>query len=100
MFTFIFLFFFEQFKSQKVDFIYNNIGFWYSSGILLYLGGSFFFNILANHMEQSEVDHFWQLTLIGEILKNILFLFAIITSSKKTELPNTSKKDMPFLDMI
>lgn len=100
IFFFIFLFFYEQFKSQRVDFIYNNIGFWYSCGILLYLGSSFFFNILANHMEQSEVDSFWQLTLIGEILKNILFLFAIIISSKKTEDINSNKKDVPFLDMV
>ena len=83
-----------------MNYIYNNHCFWFSVGILLYLGGSFFFNILANNVDQKEIDNYWHLTLITEFLKNVLFAIAIVVSSKKTNTSQNEKASVPFLDII
>jgi hypothetical protein len=101
LFIFIFLFFYEQFKGSRTFYIYNHNGFWISFGILVYLGGSFFFNILANHMAQEQVDEYFFLTYIADLIKNILFIVAAVVFVKqqnnKTQQHPTS---IPYLDMI
>jgi len=65
---------------------------------MLYLGGSFFFYILANHMEEAELKKYWYITFIIETIKNIFFALAIVVHSKfksKQKIPN---QNIPFLD--
>jgi len=97
--SYIFIFFYEQFKNQKTVYIYNHHCFWLSVGILIYLGGSFFFNILANHIDKKQLNDYWQLTLIGEILKNVFFIVAILIFFNNSAKENRNR-DMaiPFLD--
>jgi hypothetical protein len=67
---------------------------------LIYLGGSFFINILANDMEQTEKDKYWILTYIAETIKNILFGVAIIIFSRKSNEKASSKTlSVPYLDL-
>ena len=89
LFIYIFIFFYDTLRSTKQVDIYNNFGFWIAVGILLYLGVSFFFYILANDMLIDEIDQYWVVTFIAEMIKNIMFCIAIIMYlPKKKNLPN------------
>jgi hypothetical protein len=101
LFLYIFYFFYEHFTSPRNQFIYYNYCFWLSVGLLIYLGGSFFINILANEMEQAEKDKYWILTYIAEIIKNVLFGVAILVFSHWPQEPTEKKPShIPFLDLI
>src|SRR5688572_12125745 len=54
IFIYIFFFFFDFSKNVKNVFIYNHYCFWLSVGILIYLGGSFFYYILINHLQKDD----------------------------------------------
>jgi len=101
IFIYIFFFFFDFSKNVKTTFIYNHYCFWLSVGILIYLGGSFFYYMLVNHLDEKEVDRLANLTYIAETIKNILFAIAMIIIQKFTiNKINTHPKNIPNLDMI
>jgi hypothetical protein len=94
-------FFFETFKKTTNQYIYNHYCFWLSVGILLYLGGSFFFYILINDLTEEQVDTFGDMTFIAEIIKNVLFGAALIFYNKYPINTNPKKNEsIPYLDMI
>jgi hypothetical protein len=93
-------FFYETFKRTTDFYVYNHYCFWISIGILIYLGGSFFFFILINDLTYDEVNTFGNMTYIAEIIKNILFSVAIFIYNKHPLKTNNSKQTVPYLDMI
>jgi len=100
VFIYIFYFFFEQFKSTKNQLLYSNYVFWIVIGIMIYLGGTFFFNILANHLNNEQIVDYWYFSFLADILKNIFFsvgLFVFSQQPKSKKMANTS---LPYLDMI
>ena len=102
LFIYIIFFLFEQFKSQKNLYIYSHPLFWVSMGIMIYLGGSFFFNILANHMEPEQINKYWYFTFLADIIKNVCFSIAVIVYFKNPpiETPNHRTRSVPCLDMV
>lgn len=101
VFIYIFYFFYEFSKYIKDTFIYNHYPFWIAVGVMIYLGGSFFFYILINTLNQEEVDKFGNLTYVAEIIKNLLFFFSIFLYKKYpvNKIHNHLKK-IPNLDMV
>ena len=99
LFVFIFLFFYDYSKNNKTGYIYHQPVFWLSVGILLYLGGSFFFNILANYMSADEINSYWHYTYFAETLKNLLFAVAMLMTSRHPKINSINKTQVPFLDM-
>jgi hypothetical protein len=99
LFVYIFLFFYDHSKNNKGGFIYNHPVFWLSVGILLYLGGSFFFNILANHMTAAEFYDYWKYASIAEAIKNLLFAAAMLITSHHHKPSITNQSHVPYLDM-
>ena len=98
LFTYIIFYFYEQFKQPNVDYIYKNHVFWIAFGVMIYLGGSFFFYLLANYM--STIRQYWDLTYIGDVLKNIIFLYSLIVLKRSISKDSShSKKNIPYLDM-
>lgn len=99
--TFIVYFFYVYFSNLNNGLIYNNAYFWLITGILIYIGFTFFFNILANSLNKEHFDKYFYFSYLGDILKNILFSVAIIFFAKKSHV-NTAKKpyNVPHLDMI
>jgi hypothetical protein len=99
-------FFFQQFlKSNISKNVYEYPSFWLVVGLLIYLGCNFFFNILFNHISNEQIESFWHLTYIPEIIKNFLFSMVILgLPSYNNELENSinrnHKTDIPNLDMI
>lgn len=98
--VFIFLFFYDHSRNEKTEFIYNHPTFWLSVGMLLYLGGSLFFNILVNYMSKQEVNNYLPYTYVTEAVKNLLFIRAmwIIYRHHKTNGRNEISK-VPYLDL-
>lgn len=98
LFVYVFYFFYESSKNIIDNYIYNHYCFWIAVGILLYLGGSFFFYILIDHLTDDQVKVFGDLTYVAEILKNILFALALVIYSKKS-VADRKPKSIPYLDM-
>lgn len=97
-------FYFQQFlKSSVTKNVYEFPSFWLVVGLLIYLGCNFFFNILANHVTQDQIDSYWHFTYIPEIIKNIIFSMVILGFPSYNNEEQESKKnkiDIPNLDMI
>ncbi len=101
LFVYIFYFFYEFPKQIKDTFIYNHYTFWIAVGVMIYLGGSFFFYILINNLEHNEVEKFGNMTYLAEIIKNLLFVFSIVMYKKfPVNKINNHPKNIPHLDMI
>jgi len=100
IFIYITFFFYESFQKTSSEFIYNHPCFWLSIGMLLYLGGTFFFNILVNHLDDQQADQYWYLTYIADIVKNIFFGVAIIMYSHIPQKENLHHQNhVPYLDL-
>ena len=100
LFLYVICFFYEQFRKSTNISIYNHYCFWISVGILVYLGGSFFFYILANHLTKAEADQYWKLTYIGEIIKNIFLSYSVFLFAKQKGENGFKNKILPNLDMV
>lgn len=100
IFFFVFYFFYEKFKYIKNQFIYTDYAFWLVIGIMLYLGSSFFFNLLANHLEKEEVDKYWYFSYNSDILKNIFFAVGILVCAYHNKTEEEEKPPVPFLDIF
>ncbi len=99
LFIYVLYFFYEFYKKENTYFIINNYCFWISIGILIYLGGSFFFYISINQLNEQQVSVFGTLTYCAEIVKNILFAISIFVFVK-SPIENEKKQTVPYLDMI
>jgi hypothetical protein len=98
---FAFLYFRECLKYNLTFNIYEYQSFWLVVGILIYLGSSFFFNILANEVSSKQLENFWYYTYIPEIIKNLLFAVVVLGYPlKHTIQKNITASDIPKLDMI
>ena len=101
LFVYIFYFFYEFSKQTRETYIYNHFAFWIAVGVMIYLGGSFFFYILINNFDQDEVDKFGNMTYVAEIIKNLLFAYSIFIYKKfPINKIHNHRKNIPNLDMI
>lgn len=100
-FTYIVYFFYEFSKNLTGLYIYNHYVFWIATGILIYLGISFFFFMLIDQLSEDQVNAFGILTYIAEIIKNILFVTALyVFSVQPSKDTNKKTPPAPFLDII
>lgn len=95
--TFMIYFFYFQLKNVTNRSIYEFTSFWIVLGIMIYIGFTFFFNILANNVSPEFLNKYYYYTYLGDIFKNILFSIALFFASKN-HLPNIAS--IPKLDMI
>ena len=100
IFIFIIYYLYEQFRSTKTATLYSNYLFWISIGIMFYLAGAFFFNLLANHLDRKVVTEYWYLSYNADIVKNILFSVGILIFAKNSAQSNQRNTTIPYLDMI
>jgi hypothetical protein len=98
LFIYIILIFSEYLKHSKSTYIYSAPFFWLALGILIYLGGTFFFNILANHMSNRELVQYLKLTYVLEMIKTILFLVALRIYSVRYKSSSNHNSTIPYLD--
>lgn len=81
--SFCFVYLYESLQTDSQELIYNRYSFWIVSGIMLYLGGSFFIYVFANQIEKKTMHTFWIFQNIFSIIKNILFALSIYIFYKK-----------------
>ena len=95
------IYFFYSFAKRLSDsYIYTHYVFWISVGILIYLGGSFFFFILFEQLSVDQKNDFGNLTYFAEIIKNFLFVIALFTYSRYPyEKQKKKSNDIPYLDI-
>ena len=101
IFIFIVYSFFEFSKNFPGLNAYNSYIFWIAAGILIYLGGSFFFYILIDQLDKNQIDTFGDLTYLAEIVKNALFALALFIYARNPfEIRKKNSNSVPYLDMI
>jgi hypothetical protein len=101
IFVYICLFFSERMKSSRQDFIYNHPVFWISVGILVYLGGTFFINIMANTLPSDELLKYWYFNFVADTVKTCFFAISLIFYTRVSKRKEHNKQgSVPFLDMI
>jgi hypothetical protein len=98
VFIFIFLFFYDYFINVYNEYIYNHYCFWLAIGTMIYLSGSFFLYILANHIPKDQIHDFWYLSYIAETIKNILFCIAVIVYARQKSKEKIPNQNIPYLD--
>jgi len=99
LFIYVILLFSEYFRNSKSVFIYNNHFFWIALGILIYLGGTFFFNISANLISREQLVQYLKLTYVLEMIKTSLFAVALIMSSLSGKKKELTQNHIPYLDL-
>ncbi len=99
IFIYISFFFYQNFKNTKEEYIYTQPSFWISIGMLIYLGGTFFFNILVNYLDQTQIEKYWFLTFIADTIKNLLFCISIIVYVRTPHKEKSLHKSVPYLDL-
>lgn len=98
---FIVYFFSLAFKNISEESIYYNPSFWLVTGILIYLGFTFFFNILANSFNLEDFKKYFYYSYFGDIIKNILFAVTIVFIARAKSKKNSEHSlSVPYLDMI
>lgn len=99
IFIYISFFFYQNFKSVSDEYIFSHASFWLSLGILIYLGGTFFFNILVNHIDETQTAKYWFLTYIADTIKNLFFCVGIIINARNRHKQKLPPKSVPYLDL-
>lgn len=100
LFIFIIFFFIQYFKDMYSSLLGNSF-FWFITGILIYLSITFFFNILVNNLETELFDQYFFYSYLGDILKNIIFSFALYNYLRQMKIAESKfkKSHIPFLDI-
>lgn len=98
IFVYSFLYLYEEFRRIESQSIITKPEFWLIVGIVFYLAGSFFFNILANNFTTKEMDAYWYYSYLFDDIKNILFVISIFLFAKQ-ERKKPGKKNVPYLDI-
>jgi len=98
IFIYISFFFYQNFRNTSEEYIYSQPCFWLSIGMLIYLGGTFFFNILVNYLDKTQRDY-WFLTYIADLIKNLLFCVSIIVYARTPHKEKSPHKSVPYLDL-
>jgi hypothetical protein len=98
--TFIIYYFYLSFKNLNNGNIYDDASFWLITGILVYLGTTFFFNILGDSLNQEHFKLYFYYSYLGDILKNILFAIAVYFFARMKQKVSKQNYNVPFLDMI
>ena len=97
IYIFIFLYLKDKFNSVEGQNLQKRLHFWFVIGILFYLSGTFFFNILANHLNPKQVAQYWHYSFFADIIKNLIFASSIFIFANNSKKKITSKQ-VPNLD--
>lgn len=98
--TFVVLFFLEILSSPESGYIYTHYCFWISVGLLIFLSGNFFMNILAETLPRSELDKYWFINYITDAIKTIFFSISLYYYSLTVEIKVKKNSSIPYLDMV
>lgn len=98
IFIYSFYYLYEQMNNTNNLFIYSQYAFWITSGIMIYLAGSFFIYIFANLVDTKTLYKYWFLTNALYVLKNIFFGIGMFTHLKQSSKPSVVTEPHPYLN--
>lgn len=98
--TFVVLFFLEILSNPESGYIYSHYCFWISVGLLIFLSGNFFMNILAETLPRSELDKYWFINYITDAIKTVFFGISLYYYSLTVQVSKKQKTSIPYLDMV
>lgn len=98
--AFVVLFFLEILSNPESGYIYNHYCFWIAVGLLIFLSGNFFMNILAETLPRTELDKYWFINYITDAIKTVFFGISLYYYSQKVTLSKKERSAVPYLDMI
>ena len=99
--TNVIYFFYLRFKQVDEHYLYQDPFFWFMTGMLVYLGYTFFFNLLVNHVDNEVIKNYYHYSYIGDIIKNLLFTVGLFyLPSKKESTSRSNFFNAPNLDLI
>ena len=97
----IIYYFYLRFKEVDEQYLYQNPHFWLMTGMLIYLGFTYFFNILVNHVENEIIKNYYHYSYIGDIIKNALFAVALLQMPRRSKAGEQLRLfHAPNLDLI
>jgi len=104
IFFYIFYYIFLELRNEdKEASLASQYTFWVALGILIYLAGTFFFNLLIDLLPKEQIREYWFITYIFDIIKNIFFTIAIFVhirqANKKPQI-HAHKTNEPFLNFL
>lgn len=79
------IYFFDQIREPKTLFIYTTFEFWAVTGILIYLSGTFFIYMFTYSMTDEELDRYWFINYIFNIIKNLFLALAFYVKTRKSK---------------
>jgi len=97
VFIYSFFFLYEEFRKIEAHSLISKPVFWLVGGIVFYLAGSFFFNILANNFTNEQFTKYWFYSYLFDDIKNILFVISMFLFAKQQQ--KKPKKTEPYLDI-
>ncbi len=80
---FCLFYFFEQISGPPTSLIYTKTDFWIVLGIMIYISLGFFLFLQASIASLSTISKFWDINLVSNILKNIIFAIAFVINDEK-----------------
>ena len=94
-------YFYSELKNVSSQNIYDTYSFWIIIGILIYIGFTFFFNILANSLDRNFLGKYFSYSYLGDIIRNIFFGISVLFMAKKSSKEKSKTiSNVPYLDMI
>ena len=88
----------SQFKVESSNLLFRQFHFWIVVGIMFYLAGTFFFNIVGNELNKEEKRLYWHYSYLADIIKNLFFTIAIMLYASKSLKKSEPVKRLPDLD--
>jgi hypothetical protein len=90
------VFLFDLIQRPQIEFVYATFEFWVIVGIMIFFSGTFFLFLQIQRLTPAELESYWAINLIGNILKNILFGIAFTQPRVKNEMENTMSSGGQF----
>ena len=86
---------YEQINNPEVLFVYNTKKFWITIAFFLYFSSTLFLFLYARSFTQEQIDKYWTINNLFEILKNILFSVSFIMK-KTVKNPYSADPNLDF----
>jgi hypothetical protein len=87
-------YFFDQIRNPINLFIYDTFEFWIVASILIYFSGTFFIYLFSSNLSNNELNKYWFINYVFNLLKNILFGLAFYLNIKKNSINNIYDADL------